>query len=300
MPRINPAGRLDQRKKRTKDRIVAYAAGTGVSDTVDLEAYFARIGYSGPRAPSLATLRALHALHPSAIAFENLDPLLRRPVRLDLSSLQKKLIAEKRGGYCFEQNGFFASVLSALGFKVTTLSARVFFGRMPGHTRRSHMLLKVELDEGDYIADVGFGGQSPSAPLQLDNQEEQATPHRDFRVARSGEYFELHADTGNEWKALYRFSLEEQSPEDHEMANWYISTHPDSDFISHLLVSRLPPGRRLGLFNNQFSIRHSDGRLERRELKGAEELAVLLETEFMIALPEPREELLQALARVIG
>jgi N-hydroxyarylamine O-acetyltransferase len=274
--------------------------GRALSEVVDLEAYFARIGYSGPTAPSLATLRALHALHPSAIAFENLDPLLRRPVRLDLPSLQKKLIAEKRGGYCFEQNGLFASVLSALAFKVTTLSARVYFGRMAEHTRRSHMLLKVELGEGDYIADVGFGGQGPSAPLRLDNEEEQATPHGAFRVARSGEHFELRADTDGEWKTLYRFSLEEESPEDHEMANWYVSTHPDSDFMSHLLVSRLPPGRRLGLFNNQFSVRYGNGHVERREINSVEELAAVLETEFAIALPGPREELLQALARVVA
>jgi len=271
-----------------------------VSESVDLEAYFNRIGYRGPAAPSLATLRALHALHPSAIAFENLDPLLRRPVRLDLASVQKKLIAEKRGGYCFEQNGFFAAVLTTLGFEVATLSARVIFGRLAGHSRRSHMLLKVELEEGDYLADVGFGGQAPSAPLRLFSEEEQPTPHGSFRVVRSGEYFELRADTGGEWKTLYRFSLEEQSQEDHEMANWYISTHPDSEFTTRLLAARLPPGRRLGLFNNQFSIRHADGTVERREMENAEELERVLEREFLIALPGPREELLQALARVIG
>ena len=271
-----------------------------MSETVDLDAYFARIGYDGPRAPTLQTLQALHALHPSAIAFENLDPLLRRPVRLDLASVQRKLIAHKRGGYCFEQNGFFASVLTALGFKVATLSARVIFGRMSGHTRRSHMLLKVEVEEGTYIADVGFGGQAPSAPLRLDSKEEQTTPHGAFRLARSGENFEVNAFADGEWKTLYRFSLEEQSPEDHEMANWYISTHPDSEFTARLLAARLPPGRRLGLFNNQFSVRHADGMVERRELGSAEELARVLETEFLIALPEPREELLKVLARMIG
>jgi len=271
-----------------------------VNETVDLKGYFARIGYSGTQAPSLTTLCALQALHPSAIAFENLDPLLRRPVRLDLASLQKKLIAGHRGGYCFEQNGFFAAVLSALGFKVSTLSARVVFGRMPGHTRRSHMLLKVELEEGVFIADVGFGGQAPSAPLRLFSEEEQPTPHGSFRLGRSGEYFELRADIGGEWKTLYRFSLEEQSPEDHEMTNWYISTHPDSEFTAQLLAARLPPGRRLGLFNNQFSIRYADGVVERRELKTAEVLARVLETEFLIKLPGPREELLEVLARIIG
>ena len=72
---------------------------------IDLDAYFRRIGYDGPRDASLETLRELHRLHPQAIPFENLDPLLGRPVNLDPASLQAKLVEGGRGGYCFEQNG---------------------------------------------------------------------------------------------------------------------------------------------------------------------------------------------------
>lgn len=271
-----------------------------MTDVLDLDAYFARIGYAGPRKATLETLRALHALHPAAIAFENLDPLMRRPVPLDLASLQTKLILQGRGGYCFEQNGLFAQVLIALGFRVATLAARVMMGRTSGNTRRSHMLLKVEMEEGAYLADVGFGGQASSGPLRLDTGEEQMTPHGPYRLARTGDYFEAQAIVEGEWKSLYRFSLEEQTQEDHEMANWYISSHPDSEFTSRLMVARLPPGRRLGLFNNQFTIRHADGTVERRDLRSAEEIADVLASEFAIALPGPREALLAALARVIA
>ena len=96
-----------------------------MSETFDLDAYFGRIGYAGPRAADMATLQAIQALHPAAIAFENLDPLLGRPVRLDLASIQQKLIGTRRGGYCFEQNTLLAAALEALGFKVTRLAARV-------------------------------------------------------------------------------------------------------------------------------------------------------------------------------
>jgi N-hydroxyarylamine O-acetyltransferase len=270
-----------------------------VTEVLDLDAYFARIGYAGSRRATLETLSVLHALHPAAIAFENLDPLMRRPVPLDIASLQKKLIREKRGGYCFEQNRLFAQVLAALGFRVATLAARVMLGRTSGNTRRSHMLVKIELEDGAYIADVGFGGQASSGPLRLDTGAEQMTPHGPYRLARTGDYFEQQTTVEGEWKSLYRFSLEEQTQEDHEMANWYISSHPDSEFTSRLMVARLPPGRRLGLFNNQFTIRHADGTVERHELRTPEEIAEVLETEFAIALPAPREELLAALARVI-
>jgi N-hydroxyarylamine O-acetyltransferase len=270
-----------------------------VNEDIDLEAYFERIGYAGPRTPTLDTLRALHALHPAAIAFENLDPLLGRRVRVDMGSVQRKLIAEGRGGYCFEQNGLFAQVLRELGFSVTGLAARVVFGYPPELIRRSHMLLKIDLPEGPYIADVGFGGRALSAPMRLDSHDEQQTPHGGFRFARAGDFFDQQTRIDGEWQTIYRFSLEEQSRQDYEMANWYICTHPDSEFTVRLMAARLPPGRRLGLLNNQFSIHHADGRSERRMLQTASEIARVLETEFGIALPDPPEELLRALARVI-
>lgn len=263
-----------------------------------LDAYFDRVGFFGAREASLATLHALHALHPAAIPFENLDPLLGRRVRLDLPSVQRKLLGNRRGGYCYEQNGLFAGVLGALGFRVTTLAARVVYGRAnPANARRSHMLLKVEMPEGIYLADVGFGGQSPSAPLRLDTTVEQRTPHGLYRISRVGDGFELTAHIDGEWRGLYRFTLEEQTPEDHEMANWYVSTHPDSEFRTQLYVARHPEGRRLTLLGNQFTIRDKDGASKTRLLGSAEEIANVLEQEFLIDLPQPRGELLPVLAR---
>ena len=96
-----------------------------MSESIDLDAYLARIGYDGLRTATLETLTALHALHPSAIPFENLDVLLGRPINLDLPALEAKLVHGGRGGYCFEHNTLMAAALQALGFKVTGLAARV-------------------------------------------------------------------------------------------------------------------------------------------------------------------------------
>jgi N-hydroxyarylamine O-acetyltransferase len=267
--------------------------------TIDIGAYFARIGYSGPRTATVETLRALHALHPAAIAFENLDPLLGVRVRLDHDSVERKLVQARRGGYCFEQNGLFALALTALGFKVTGLAARVYVKTEPGKIRRSHMLLKVDLPEGSYIADVGFGAWALSGPLRLLEQGEQETPHGPFRVASVGDYFDVQTVVDGGWTTLYRFMLEEQLPTDYEVANWYCSTHPDSRFLTELMVARLPAGRRLGMLNNRLSIHHPDGRTERRELKSAAEIADVLENEFLIQLPKPREEVMAALAKLV-
>jgi N-hydroxyarylamine O-acetyltransferase len=270
-----------------------------VTPNLNCNAYFARIGYAGPRAATLDVLRALHALHPAVIAFENLDTLMGRRVSLDFGAIQRKLVGAGRGGYCFEQNGLFAAVLESLGFRVSRLAARVIYGHPPERIRRSHMLLKIDLAEGPHIADVGFGGRALSAPLRLDSEEPQATPHGEYRIVARGGFFEEETRVDGEWRTIYRFSLEEQSAQDYEMANWYIGTHPESEFRVRLMAARLPPGKRLGLLNNQLSIHAADGSRERRELKSAAEIAGVLETEFGIALPSPREELLAALQKVI-
>jgi N-hydroxyarylamine O-acetyltransferase len=269
-----------------------------VAEPVDLDSYFQRIGYAGARVPTLDALRAIHELHPAAVAFENLDPLLGRRVHLNMTAVQAKLVRAGRGGYCFEQNGLLLSVLAGIGFHVTGLAARVLIGHAPGRTRRSHMLLKIDLPEGRFIADVGLGSWAMSAPLNLDMEAEQETPHGRFRIVRDGDFFDVQTMIGGERTALYRFSLEEQLPLDYEVSNWFCSTHPESKFTTDLMVARLPPGKRLGLLNRRFSIHHPDGRTERRELRGADEIADVLETEFGIALPTPREELLSALARL--
>src|SRR5687768_13177258 len=111
----------------------------------DLGAYLQRIGYEGETSPELNILRALVTQHVETIPFENLNPLLRRPVLLDVKSLQRKLIHDRRGGYCYEQNLVLKHALESLGFRVTGLAARVVWESPEGHiTPRSHMLLRVD------------------------------------------------------------------------------------------------------------------------------------------------------------
>src|SRR5687767_414488 len=105
-----------------------------------------------PARADLATLQELALLHPIAIPFENLNPLLRRPVRLDIASIQDKLVRGRRGGWCYEHNLLFGTALTALGFDVTGLSARVVWNVVPGVVRaRTHMVLHVVLDGRSYI-----------------------------------------------------------------------------------------------------------------------------------------------------
>ncbi|MDX2215011.1 MAG: arylamine N-acetyltransferase [Oculatellaceae cyanobacterium bins.114] len=252
---------------------------------INLDAYFQRIGYSGDALPTLATLQAIHQHHVQAIAFENLTPLLKQPVLLDLASLQQKLIHERRGGYCFEQNSLLRSVLLALGFQVTALAARVLWNVPEGTiTPRTHMVLRVDIDGRSYIADVGFGGLTLTTPLALIPDVEQQTSHEPFRLLAVDHTYIMQALIKQEWKSLYKFDLQEQQLPDYEVSNWYVSTHPNSLFVNHLIVAKPDLNCRYALQDNQFTVHYLEDQTEHRVLSMVTELCVTLEEIFGLNL----------------
>jgi N-hydroxyarylamine O-acetyltransferase len=252
---------------------------------VDLDAYFARIGYAGPRIPTVEVLAALQKHHLNTIPFENLDVLLKRPIRLDLESLQRKLVAGRRGGYCFESNGLLFHVLSALGFRNTALAARVLFER-PGDLPlppRSHMLQRVDFDHGSYLVDVAFGGQTPAGLLRFEPHVVQETGRESCRLIPAADELDLEALMG-EWRVLYRIAPHAHLPVDFEQPNWHVSTHPDSYFVNNLIACIPGEGCRYKLFNNQVRKRTPDGKVEERMVTSGRELVRLLEKTFTIGL----------------
>ncbi|MCC2687511.1 MAG: Arylamine N-acetyltransferase [Rhizobiaceae bacterium] len=264
-----------------------------------LERYFRRIGYFGARDASLPVLQALHRLHPQAIPFENLNAFLGLPVRLDEASVEAKLVAGRRGGYCYEQNLLFMRMLKLLGFEVTGLAARVMWGQPEkAVTRRSHMLLRVELAGRTMLADVGFGGLTPTAPLRLDPGVSQVTPHEDFRIVEAGGLFQVEAHVST-WRPLYRFDLSEQIEADYEIANYFMSTHSTSPFRSSLILARALSDRRLALRGGRLSVHHLTGGMEQRNLSTPGELTDVLDELFGIAIGDRGELESAVLARGI-
>lgn len=205
----------------------------------DLAAYLDRIGWAGAErpAPTLETLRAIHLAHVSRIPFENLDILLGRTIRLDLESLQEKLVRSRRGGYCFEQNTLLQAALQALGFTATPLAARVRAGgRKTGP--RTHMLLAVDVAGRGWLSDVGFGGDGPIEPLPIDPGPAVSQGVFAFRIVDEGEERVLQGAAPEGWRDLYAFTLEAQLASDFVVANHYTSTHPDSPFTRTLTAQR--------------------------------------------------------------
>ncbi|WP_206995133.1 arylamine N-acetyltransferase family protein [Trinickia mobilis] len=250
---------------------------------LDLDRYFERIGYTGPRTPTLDVLRALQWLHPQRIPFENLDPLTGRRVFVDLPSVVAKLVERRRGGYCFEQNTLFAHVLMELGFHVTPHIARVLWGRAPDAiTALSHMLLRIDLGDETWLADVGFGSVTLTAPLRFVPDVVQQTRLESFRLSATDTgAFDLELQAAD-WPKVYRFMPQKAEWIDYEVANWYTTAHPESRFTNNLVVSRVLPPGRVTLFNDTLTERAKDGSSTVHKIGSARELERELTERFDI------------------
>ncbi len=167
----------------------------------DLEAYLARIGYAGPREATAAVLTAVHAAHARTIPFENLDILLGRTIATDLRAVTRKLVHDRRGGYCFEQNALLGAALRVLGFGVAPLLGRVRWQVPPDvATPLVHQVLLVTpVDAGPQLADVGFGSMSLTRPLRLVEDEDQFSGLEPRRLVRRGPLLAHQARLGETW-----------------------------------------------------------------------------------------------------
>lgn len=254
---------------------------------LDIDEYCARLGYAGPRTPTLSTLHAITAAHTRSIPFENLDVLLGRGINLDPSAIFAKLVVQRRGGYCFEQNGLLLLVLEALGFRVAPISARVRWQRPRDFTPpRTHVFLRVELDGASWLTDVGVGGMSLTAALRLEPDVEQATPHEPRRLMREDNRWFHQVRLGDAWHDVCEFTLEEMPLVDRELGNWYTSAHPQSHFKNRLWVARAGhDGERRTLLNREFSLRSRTGEATVRTIASPAELLEVLAADFGLVLP---------------
>ncbi|WP_030514652.1 arylamine N-acetyltransferase [Nocardia sp. NRRL WC-3656] len=259
---------------------------------LDLPAYFARIGFTGTPAPTLDTLRALQYAHTTTIPFENIEPVLKRPVLLDLPSLQDKIVRSRRGGYCYENVGLFAAALERIGFGVTGLHGRVSMGAGGEIRPATHALLRVTTadDERVWLCDVGFGS-GPLAPLELnpDAGEVRAGDWR-FRLERTlgeldSQLWVLHHFARDGWIDRYSFTMNPQYRIDYAVGNHFVSTSPRSPFVTRPYVQRFRPDRHDVIDNTTWITEYPDGTSHTRDLPPAD-LPKILAAEFDIELDD--------------
>jgi N-hydroxyarylamine O-acetyltransferase len=261
---------------------------------MNLSAYLARLGIaSEPKGADLTTLATIMEAHSRAITFENCDVVQNKNISITREDVERKLVGDCRGGYCFEQNTLLQMALEALGFDVTPLLCRVRWSKPDdsagANTTYTHMALKVKLQTGDYLADVGFAGTNSIAPVALGTAEPQSLPEGQFRVAdgRPG-YNSLELLVKGEWRPLYTWRDEVAPVVDLECSNWYSCTFPKARFTTSFFVCRVIEGERHHILNENYVVRGGHGVesvVQSSPIRDMAHLLELLETVFGLRLP---------------
>jgi len=250
---------------------------------LDIDSYLDRINYHGSRVPAAETLRELQVAHLLAVPFENLSIHAKQPIVLEDDALFAKIVAGRRGGFCYECNGLFAALLRALGFEVTMLSAEVANAEGVFGPAFDHMTLMVSLDER-WLVDVGFG-DSFREPLRLAEPGEQQQGNRCYQIHNDGSVFTLmqKADDGA-WKAQYRFSLEPHEYADYaEMCSFH-QTSPQSHFTRARLCSLATEKGRITLSNMLFITTSNNGEKREQPVANETEYETILRERFGIRM----------------
>ena len=252
--------------------------------TFDLNSYLARIRWDGPREATFDTVAGILRGHMTHIPFENLDVLLGRGIRIDPDSVYAKLVAARRGGYCFEHGILLQSALIGLGFQPVVHTARVIQMRPRSEAALTHMFVTVDLDNQRWVLDPGFGGLSPLVPVPLAQAAVRDGRDAHRMVDHNGEWA-LEAEMNGAWTPLWSSTMEPAEPVDFVMGNHFVSTFPMSPFVTTLMLRAITPKGRVSVANRALTRRH-DGREEKQVIENRAELRTILNDDFGFDLPE--------------
>jgi N-hydroxyarylamine O-acetyltransferase len=235
---------------------------------VKLEAYLERVGFTGKARPDLDTLTRLHRGHLANIAYENLDVLFKRPLDFDQERIFDKLVAERRGGWCYEMNGLLAWALEEIGFRVTRMAGCVIRERMGEAFTGNHLVLITHLEK-DYLCDVGFGdGLASPTPLLEGEITQAGFVSRLEHMADGWWRFHNHQNCS---APSFDFRAEPAHPDMLARMCTLLQTSEKSPFTQNLILQRRRPDR-VDAIRNSFRISAYPDRLERRVMIDAEEL----------------------------
>ena len=253
---------------------------------MDIQAYLERISYDKSVHPDVETLAGLHRAHLLTVPFENLDIQLGKSIQLAEQALWEKIIAHRRGGFCYELNGLFAWLLEQIGYNVTYLNGRVYSDTRKRGREFDHLTLLVEIPNQAirWLADVGFG-DSFVEPLNLELEGEQTQGPRAYRLERVEDGINLwQRDFAGTWGRQYFFDFQPRVfPTDYETTCLYHQTSPESSFTHNSIVSRLTPDGRITLDNKRLIITENGQRITRL-LNSDQEYRSLLKKHFGIRI----------------
>ncbi len=249
--------------------------------TLDLGTYLERIGITGrDLRPTVETLRQLHRQHLLNVPFENLDIHWRRPIILDTDRFFRKIVGERRGGFCYELNGLFERLLAGVGFKTRLVSARVFSGDAGFGPEFDHLAILVTIGDREYLADVGFGAFT-SEPLEMTPDLEQSDATGIFKIVGGDGSIDVCKLENGDWTPEYRFSTDGRELEEFNAMCEFHQTSPDSHFTRRRICSMMTEIGRKTISGDRL-ITTVDGNRTEVVIETDAELEILLDREFGI------------------
>lgn len=230
-----------------------------VNMDLNIQSYFEKIHFQNIARPDYETLSQLVKLQTRFIPFENVDAFTGISPSLQIDHIFGKLVYQQRGGYCYEQNLLLNYVLETIGFQRKILLARVLWKREDNSLPpKTHAFIIVSLDGKDYLVDAGFGVTTPDFPVSLISDDENINSKSGYRIVRNETSFTLEY-WNNDWFQMYSFENEQSNVQDLEVANWYVSTNPQSGFVKNLIITRRSENGIYTLQNNQIKHKRQDG-----------------------------------------
>uniref|UniRef100_A0A8C6WVA2 arylamine N-acetyltransferase n=1 Tax=Neogobius melanostomus TaxID=47308 RepID=A0A8C6WVA2_9GOBI len=239
---------------------------------MDVQAYLSRYGCEVPAEPSLDELRSLHVKHLMSVPFEDLTSHSGGRVVLDLSTVYDKIVNQRQGGSCFENNIFITGCYDP---------------------PCSHMVLMVMLDGKRWLCDVGYGVPGFFLPMSLETDDLQLQGHRVYRIRLGNgmSFLECQKERNNgldgDWTIIYKFTLEPRLLDDFtDMCHFHQA-------LVTPCYSTISPGGRINYVGHKLTItifptEETKGGLhvETRELQD-EEIPEMLEEKFGLKLKCP-------------
>ncbi|MGI9543634.1 MAG: arylamine N-acetyltransferase family protein [Cyclobacteriaceae bacterium] len=223
---------------------------------IQVQAYLKRINYQGDISTTLRTLRQLQLSHLLAVPFENLDIHSNKKIELNTSRFFEKVVQNNRGGFCYELNGLFNELLLSLGFETTIISARVY-SESKGHYNPEfdHLAIIVQIDDHDYLTDVGFG-EFAFSPILLDLDNIHKDDRGSFKFTKEGDdHWVVNKEEALDWVSEYRFAIKERQLSDFRERCFFQQTSPESHFTQNRICSLPIPNGRKTISGNKFTFK---------------------------------------------
>jgi N-hydroxyarylamine O-acetyltransferase len=250
---------------------------------MNVKLYLKRINYKNKIDTSLNTLFELQKKHIKNVPFENLGIHYNKEIKLDVDAIYRKIVRNKRGGFCYELNGLFYNLLKTIGFDVKMISAKVHKKDGIYGKEFDHLATIARVDNQDYLVDVGFG-KFAFEPLALKMNVLLNDDFGKFQFDKFKEgYFRINELVEGKLIPQYIFKTIPRKLSDFETMCTFHQTSSQSHFTTKKVITIFNGKERITLNDNLLKIT-TNGKVSELHFKESKKFDELLKKYFDIEI----------------